>query len=85
MAKSVSLPHSKEGPYKGNYWGILEKDMKLLMREPTLSLMEEIITKYISRNPDTAAIIYSKLENLRKVFRNDCIEALCLVPHHMLF
>ena len=78
MTASVPLPHSKEGPYKGNYWGILEKDMKLLIKEPTLSLMEEIITKYISRNPDTAAIIYSKLENLRILFSNDC--NMSLVP-----
>ena len=43
----------------------------MLMKEPSLSRMEEIITKYISRNSDTAAIIHSKLDNLRKVFSND--------------
>ena len=76
MSASVPLPHSKSGPYKGNYWGILEKDMKLLMKEATLTRMEEVILKYISR--DSTVIARTKLVNLRRVFSSE--SSLCLVP-----
>jgi len=53
--------------------------MKLLMKEPTLSRMEEIITKYISRNSDTTInTLTIKLDNLRKVISND--HTMDLVP-----
>lgn len=63
---TIPLPHSGMGPYKGNYWGILERDMKMLMKAATMNKMEEIILKYISRNSEIMA--RNKLENLRKVF-----------------
>jgi len=75
---TVPLPHSGMGPYKGNYWGILEKDMKFLMKEVTVTRMEEIILKYISRNSNLKVIARSKLENLRKVFNNE--STMRLVP-----
>ena len=78
MSASVPLPHSKSGPYKGNYWGILEKDMKLLMKEATLTRMEEVILKYITRGQDSRVIARTKLENLRRVFSSE--SSLCLVP-----
>ena len=78
MATSVPLPHSKLGPYKGNYWGILEKDMKLLMKESTLTKLEEVILKYISRKSDLKALSRIKLDNLRKVFNTEM--NLALVP-----
>ena len=77
-AASVPLPHSKLGPYKGNYWGILEKDMKLLMKEASLTKLEEIILKYISRKSDLKALSRIKLDNLRKVFSTEM--NLALVP-----
>ena len=70
MVESIPLPHSKRVPYKGNYWPILEKDMSLLMKDPTLSRLEEVILKNIRRNTDTAQMV-GKLDNLRKLFSND--------------
>eukprot|EP00092_Neocalanus_flemingeri_P096794 GFUD01123257.1.p1 GENE.GFUD01123257.1~~GFUD01123257.1.p1 ORF type:complete len:434 (-),score=91.69 GFUD01123257.1:106-1407(-) len=78
MAVSVPLPHSGKGPYKGNYWGILEKDMKLLIKEPTLTKMEEIILKYINRSSGLNFMDRNKLQNLREVFDNE--STLRLVP-----
>jgi len=77
-AVNVPLPHSKQGPYKGNYWGILEKDMKLLMKEVTLTKLEEVILKYINRNSDLSVLSRLKLDNLRKVFSSEM--NLALVP-----
>jgi hypothetical protein len=77
-AANVPLPHNKLGPYKGNYWGILEKDMKLLMKEASLSKLEEIILKYISRKSDLKALSRIKLDNLRKVFSTEL--NLAMVP-----
>ena len=77
MATTVPLPHSKLGPYKGNYWGILEKDMQLLMKETTLTKLEEVILKYISRKSDFV-LSRNKLDNLRKVFSTEV--NLALVP-----
>ena len=76
MAVSIPLPHSGLSPYKGNYWRILEKDMKLLMKEATLSRMEEVILKYISRKHDSSAMVYN---NLRRIFSNDF--TMSLVPY----
>jgi len=70
MGESIPLPHSKQVPYKGNYWPILEKDMSLLMKDPTLSRLEEVILKNIRRNTDTVQAV-GKLGNLRKLFSND--------------
>ena len=46
----VALPHSKIGPYKGNFWTIFEKDMKILKSDPTVHKLEATILKHINRN-----------------------------------
>ncbi len=62
---SVPLPHSGKGPYRGNYWGTIEKDMNSLIKNPFYDRLEELIIKYIGRNEEYAQFNISKLENLR--------------------
>ena len=52
----VPLPHSKKGPYKGNFWPIFVKDMERLAKDPGASLVEETILKYINRSSDNVKV-----------------------------
>ena len=46
----ISLPHSKQSPYKGNFWPILVKDLEKLRSNPSANVMETTILKYLNRN-----------------------------------
>ena len=78
MVACVPLPHSGLGPYGGNYWEIVEKDMQILMKEATVTRMEETILKYIGRNCGLKVTAQNELENLRKVFDNE--STMSIVP-----
>ena len=69
----VPLPHSKKGPYKGNFWPIFVKDMEKLAKGPCASLAEETILKYINRTYDTVKVGGSDRMNkisIHKIFQN---------------
>ena len=63
----ISLPHSKQSPYKGNVWPILTKDLEKLRSSPSANLLEATILKYLNRNLDARQRVQS-LQNLRAVF-----------------
>ena len=69
MSQNIPLPHSKSGPYKGNYWGILEKDLKKLVNEdPSIARLQEVILKYVNRSKESTALVQFRFENMEKVF-----------------
>ena len=63
----ISLPHSKRSPFKGNFWPILTKDLEKLRLNPSVSLLETTILKYLNRDLGPRHSVQS-LPNLRAVF-----------------
>ena len=63
----ISLPHSKQSPYKGNVWPILTKDLEKLRSSPSANLLETTILKYLNRKLEPRQSVQSLL-NLRTVF-----------------
>ena len=63
----ISLPHSKQSPYKGNFWPILAKDLERLRSNPSVNSLEVTILKYLNRNLEPRHSIQS-LPMLRAVF-----------------
>jgi len=70
MNMSVPLPHSKEAPYKGNYWGIIEKDLNHLAKNPSLDSLVQVIMKYVNRS-ENMSNMKVKLQQLEAVFSED--------------
>ena len=66
MGLQIPLPHSKKGPYKGNFWPIFEKDMLSLQSDPSADKLEEIILKNINRGIPSPL---GELPNLRNVLK----------------
>jgi len=74
---SVPLPHSSQPPYRGNYWGVIEKDLRRLSKNPTWQDLQDVISKNIGRGEAIMASSKLEVRQLSVIMqRNNYIERL---------